>query len=114
MLLFHSSVKFKLKKAIKRCQTKKMSKKRRTKKEKLTAAARHEFLSVNIEPIKLPTSHPKEDIAPLRVNKSINSYTYVVKDVRRTLFVTSVIILINVLFFFILKLRFVSFPGVEF
>jgi hypothetical protein len=88
-----------------------MSKKRKTKKEKIIAAGRHDFLSIVSAP-EIPEiidSHsPKEDF----LRKSSGSYTHVINDVRKTFSIITSIIILNIILFFLLKFKFISLPGI--
>ena len=86
----------------------------------MTALARHDFASI------LKPSQPPElkqnvivDIQEAQEQKPeitaySHNYSYVVKDVRRTIFITFLLVVLNVLFFLILKLKVVSFQGIVF
>ena len=92
-----------------------MSRKRKTRREKIIAASRRSSLdyffetqvpNIHIEKIVGETKNPAQTTAAL--------YTYVVKDVRYTLFATSLIAVINIVLFIALKFKYVRFFGIEF
>ena len=98
-----------------------MSKKRKTRKEKMIAATRHDFSTVLTSSpseskqeirIEMPQSKYVESVTP-RSTVSHN-YSYVAVDVRQTLLITSLLVLLDIVFFFILKSRLISFSGILF
>ncbi|HVZ12335.1 MAG TPA: hypothetical protein VG965_04870 [Patescibacteria group bacterium] len=109
-----------------------MSKKRRTKKEKITASVRHDFSSVLITPrisndsgergeqkqsfeIKLSNIAPSQksqNTSP--VTSYSRSHAYVLGDIRKTVNITAVLLALNVAIYFLLKLKFVNIPGIGF
>jgi len=97
-----------------------MSKKRRTRKEKMTASTRHAFQHVLVE--------PKADGNTFRISQEIKedaeiskpsatphrSYSYVVSDIRNSLLIISILIALNITVFTILKLKLISLFGIVF
>lgn len=99
-----------------------MSKKRKTRKEKMKAAARHDFsniLTLKI-PVEIKTELKTESVRETEIverkvpAQSGRSYTYVSRDIRNTLNITSALIALNVIIYFILKLKFINIPGIGF
>ncbi|HVZ67127.1 MAG TPA: hypothetical protein VG917_02595 [Patescibacteria group bacterium] len=91
-----------------------MSKKRKTKKEKITAATRQNFSQVLSAPsISLDLSLPKSP-APARITPPVQNYSYVLTDVRKTLFITFVLIILDLVIYFFLKQKIISFFGLVF
>jgi hypothetical protein len=91
-----------------------MSKKRRTKKEKMNAAARHDLSGlIRLETVKEAASGVLEKPA-VHTPRSSTNYTYVITGVRKTLTITSIIVFINVVFFLLLKLKLVNIFGIGF
>ena len=89
-----------------------MAKNRRTKKQKIAAAARH-------TPLVITTSGGQTHIsvAPIHENTTAStavrttptmSHAYVVQDIRRTLSITTALVALDVVAYFLLKLRFVN------
>lgn len=92
-----------------------MSKKRRTKKEKMITQIRRESLpqitytfdsSVIIE--------NKRENASSETKISKGGYSYVLKDVRKTLIVTSLLVVLNLGFYFLLQNKIISVPFIGF
>jgi hypothetical protein len=94
-----------------------MSKKRRTKKEKIRASERHEPLNtVSLPEIKETLSVIEKKEKPQEAPQShpSHNYSYVVHDARNTLFITFILIFLNIVLYFILKTKIVMIPGVGF
>ena len=96
-----------------------MSKKRRTKKEKLTASESRIFrevpqVSLPSQTISLVQGHAAVSTMQSPSKTPTRSYTYVIKDVRNTLAITSVIIAFNIALFMVLKLKLVNLFGIVF
>src|SRR3989338_337753 len=118
MILFLSSRTFEAKNKI---QT--MSKKRKTKKEKMRAGERHDFSTVftfnpqdNSQKIKVEIQDEKVQAPPSPIHSPRNSksYAYVTRDVKIPLLVTTALLAVNVLFFLILKSKIISLSGIIF
>lgn len=92
-----------------------MSKKRRTRQEKIEAQSRQDFSQVfRVSEIKLPQLEVPEE-AKINIHNQVSiNHTHVVKDVKSTLFITSILMVLNVIIFFILKLNIVNILGVRF
>lgn len=92
-----------------------MSKKRRTRKDKMTALTRRPTINVSYEQsepnISLENT-PK--IAGIKTPTTHKNYSYVLSETKSTLFITSVIIGLNLILFLILKLKFISLFGISF
>jgi hypothetical protein len=96
-----------------------MSSKRRTRKQKVTASARHNFsqiLTVGNQQVRIAVpSQNAEDQTPNRsTHFQTVSHAYVATDVRKTLTITTVLIALDIILYFILKLSIVNFPGINF
>lgn len=88
-----------------------MSKKRRTKKEKLIAQERRE--SQPTFTYSLNTSFPEktETIKPTHsVEKNTHNYSYVLTDVRKTIIVIASILTVNTILYFVMQSNIVSIP----
>jgi hypothetical protein len=92
-----------------------MSKKRRTKKEKMAASTRHEFSNVLVLP-KMPeiTEPAKPAEYTAQKHTASTGYAYVIGDIRRTLFIISAIAILNFIFFLSLKFRLINILGLSF
>lgn len=106
MVLFHSS--------------RIMANKRRTRKQKLVATTRHNYegqLTITTSGgqthIRINNSAEKVE-NPTKQSTQRTSHTYVLPDVRNTLTITSILIILDIAIYFILKLRFISIPGIGF
>jgi hypothetical protein len=81
-----------------------MSKKRKTKKEKVKAQKITPINSLDTTPVYSFNSHSQlgktsyETVTP----KSLHDYTYVLRDTRQTLFITSLLIFLSFSFYFVL------------
>lgn len=98
-----------------------MSKKRKTKKQKVLAATRQDFSSA------ITFRNPSEDKQEIRIEipqsfsatenvplKKHNNYSYVAADMRKTLAITALLVPINIVFYFILKAKIINFSGILF
>lgn len=104
-----------------------MSKKRKTKKQKIAASVRHNYSEVfslpkvehtpegiriaNISAGSVIEHTPEQKYQPA---SSKHSYTYVAHDVKNTINITTALIALNVIIYFILKLKVVNIPGIGF
>lgn len=93
-----------------------MSKKRQTRKQKVQASTRHDFTNVltfggqQIQIAAIPTpSHNSPQSTYVT-----HDYSYVAKDVRKTVLITSVLLGLNIAIFFLLKLSIITIPGIVF
>ncbi len=106
MILFHSSYKY----------AQFMSKKRRTRKEKMAAVARRDFGSILVSPqvneIKIET--PIAQVLKTQTRIDVRSYTYVASDIRNTLTITLILIVANIAIFAFLKLKLINLFGIVF
>lgn len=98
-----------------------MSKKRKTKKEKIIAATRHVVPQTFTISTAQNTSHITLDTQPLITNNftptthvASTNYSYVATDIRKTLMITTILIALDILFFFSLKTKLISFNGIVF
>jgi hypothetical protein len=99
-----------------------MANKRRTKKQKLAATTRHNYegqltiatggSSSTHFTISTQASQPQTESSTR--DRFLPSHTYVVSDVRKTLTITTFLILLDLAIYFLLKLRFISIPGIGF
>ena len=93
-----------------------MSKKRRTRKEKMAAATRHDFGSILVAPqvneIKIET--PIAQVLKTQTRIDVRSYTYVASDIRNTLTITLILIVANIAIFAFLKLKLINLFGIVF
>ena len=93
-----------------------MSKKRRTRKEKMAAVTRHDFGSILVAPqvneIKIETPIAEEVKTQTRID--VRSYAYVVNDIRNTLTITLILIAANIAIFAFLKLKLINLFGIVF
>ena len=93
-----------------------MSKKRQTKKQKVQASTRHDFTNVltfggqQIQIAAIPTSINNQPPAI----PAIHNYSYVTADVKKTIFITSILLGLNIAIFFLLKLAIITIPGIVF
>lgn len=92
-----------------------MSKKRKTRREKIIAASRIPSLNYSFETL-LPELHIRETVEQTKapVQTTAAAYAHVIKDIRYTIFATSLIAAINIILFILLKFQFVKFFGMEF
>ena len=93
--------------------------KRRTKKEKIRATARHQMpivISTENNRTEFTISNTKTPVPLINSVKPIHnlSYVYVVKDAQKTIFITTLLITLELLIFFLLKIRLVNIPGIGF
>lgn len=97
-----------------------MSKKRRTRKEKMVAVTRHNFRNVLVTPqvneikneIKIETLIAKE--VKTQTHTDIRSYAYVAGDIRNTLLITLILIAADIAIFAFLKLKLINLFGIMF
>ena len=94
-----------------------MSKKRKTKKEKIAAASRQTVLKIQNSSeefshvsIMVPEYKETETQRP----HTSHNYSYVVKDIRKTLMITLFLIALDIAIFFILKLGIVKIADIAF
>lgn len=90
-----------------------MSKKRRTKKEKMTAATRQNLPGVITLPV-IREKSPSGNFESSHSSGTLHNHSHVIKDIRKTLILTSILILINIVLYIILKFRFINFQGLNF
>ena len=90
-----------------------MSKKRKTRREKIIAASRIPSLNYSFETL-LPELHIRETVEQTKapVQTTAATYAHVIKDIRYTLFATSLIAVINIVLFIALKSKYVRFFGI--
>lgn len=97
-----------------------MAKKRKTREEKKLADLRHSFThdlvskAISGTKITLPT---KEIISPLEKTKSpspTNLYPYLIKDLSKTGLLTTAILTIQIVLFFLLKNHTLTIPGLNY
>ena len=97
-----------------------MAKKRKTRRQKIIAATRRNFLESALEisssgpaltPVKQPVFTPA---VPDHSDPDLKIYTYVLQDARKTLLTIAVIAALNIVLFLILKVRYMSFFDLKF
>ncbi len=95
-----------------------MSKKRRTKKEKILATSRHDFSqALSYSPINIQEVISTPKLSENKVTQSkveTYNYSYVAKDMRSTAMITLILIAIDIVLFFVLKLGIVNLKGITF
>ncbi|HVT01339.1 MAG TPA: hypothetical protein VHE53_03860 [Patescibacteria group bacterium] len=92
-----------------------MSKKRQTKKQKIAASTRQNFSQVLSAPsisLDLKLTPIQREI-PIQ-NTPTQDYSYVIADVRKTLLITSLLIILDLVIYFLLKQKIISFFGLTF
>ncbi len=91
-----------------------MTKKRRTRKDKETAVTRRDALTFDTSLTEILATKPQIEIPKSKTVTPHKNHSYVIKDVRNTLLVVSILSAINIAIYIILKLSIVRFPGIEF
>lgn len=96
-----------------------MAKNRRTKQQK--TSARHNFqseLTINIAGtqtnVTIPSAHVSAANHAETTVLHAPSYAYVIADVRRTLLITAVLVVLDLVIFYLLKTKIVNIPTVGF
>jgi len=90
-----------------------MSKKRRTRKEKLTALGRHNFRTIIAgEKHEITIVAPKEAVNT--ANTQTLSYAHIPQDIRSTVFITTILVGINIIIFTLLRLKLINLFGLVF
>lgn len=98
-----------------------MANKRRTKQEKIRSAARRSqapmftasttstqpTFTINTAPI---STNIRSDV----LRAPVNSHAYVAPEIRKTLFITTTLVALDLALYFLLKLKFVTIPGIGF
>jgi hypothetical protein len=95
-----------------------MSKKRRTRKQKVIASTRQTPLVISTHSgetqftIEAPiaVSEPRKASTAL----AVPSYSYVLHDAQKTLVITAVLVVIDLVIFYTLKLKILNIPGIGF
>lgn len=91
-----------------------MSKKRRTKKEKIIAQVRRESQPQFTYSLNTSLPEKQEVIQTTLVSpKNTHDYSYVLKDVKKTILITACILAFNTIVYFVLQSHIVSIPFVE-
>ncbi len=94
-----------------------MSKKRKTKKQKIQASTRHDYANVLTfanQQIQLAPVDITSSIKPTASYATVTDYSYVAADVRKTIFITIALLALNIAIYFILKLAIITIPGIVF
>jgi len=87
-----------------------MSKKRKTRHQKIMAATRRSVLENTIEILPAAPIEQSASIYP----SNLKAYSYVYQDVRKTLLIIVIIAALNIVLFLILKMKIVSLFGIVF
>lgn len=87
-----------------------MAKKRKTKEEKKLADTRHTFHHQASQLV----YEIKPSIVKNQVSQSTIAYPYLINDLRRTALLSSAIIALQVVLFFILKNHLINIPGISY
>jgi hypothetical protein len=95
-----------------------MARNRRTKKQKIAASVRQTPLVITTSGgqthISVNSVSDSSTVSTPSHNFSTPSHTYVARDIRYTLAVTTLLVLADLAIYFLLKLRFVNIPGIGF
>ena len=84
-----------------------MGKNRRTRKEKMRTRTRYNLSE-------LLTINKHEDAVPRLSAKPLTSYAYVASDIRKTLLIIIFLAGLNIVFYLLLKIKFITIPGLGF
>ena len=90
-----------------------MAKKRKTRHQKIMAATRRASFDNTIE-IVSPQSSEQNTVNTYTATTEIKTYGYVFEDVRKTLLIITIIAVLNIVLYFILKLKIISLFGIVF
>jgi hypothetical protein len=93
-----------------------MTKKRRTKFEKIRANRRQElseFSITSLAPTEVITPKSPEIQSTSHVSEA-KSYSYVMLDIKKTMIIISALVTLNAILYLFLKLRFINIPGLGF
>lgn len=95
-----------------------MSKKRRTRKEKIAASQKQDFSNVfsvlTPSSLKIETSVRSGSVGPQAVSRLQHDYSYVLSDIRKTSSIIFGLAILNIAIFALLKLNIVNLFGIVF
>lgn len=92
-----------------------MTKKRRTRREKIIASSRRDFSGILLDQNLIESAtHATIEKTQSAIVLNERNYSYVSLDIKKTLIITSLLTALNIIFYLTLKFKYIIIPGVGF